>query len=103
MYFMKNGKYVFDQAKVSKAAAWCYKQFINALINGDKNIVISNVFVTKKAIDRYVRVAKDMNADVEVIRLTKCFGDVHAVPKNVYISMKKDFQDYLGEKVLNNY
>ena len=101
MYFMKNGKYVFDQAKAPAAANWCYRQFIQALLPGDKDVVVSNVFVTKKAIDRYVKTAKDMGADVEVIRFDKSFGDVHDVPKNVYVHMKRDFQDYPGEKMFD--
>lgn len=98
MYFMKDGKYVFDQAKAHEAANWCYRQFIQALLPGDKDVVVSNVFVTKKAIDRYVKTAKDMGADVEVIRFDKSFGDVHDVPKNVYAHMERDFQDYHNEK-----
>lgn len=101
MYFMKNGKYVFDQAKAHEAATWCYRSFIQALLAGDKDVVVSNVFVTKKAVDRYVKTAKDMGAEVEVIRFNRSFGDIHNVPKNVYAHMKRDFQDYPGEKMFD--
>lgn len=96
MYFMKDGKYVFDQTKADEASNWCYQQFIKAL-RGGKDVVISNVFVTKKAIDRYVKAAKNLGADVKVIKFDKNFGNVHDVPKDVYANMKRNFQDYPGE------
>ncbi len=96
MYFMKNGKYVFDETKAGEASNRCHQQFTKAL-RGGKDVVISNVFVTKKSIDRYVKAAEKMGADVKVIRFDKNFGSVHNVPKDVYANMKRNFQDYPGE------
>ena len=99
-YFIHDGKYEFDQKKAKDAANWCYSQFMKAL-RAKKNVVISNVFVTRKAVDRYVDIAKTFGADVEVRRFNGDFGNVHDVPANVYASMKRAFQDYPGEKVFD--
>ena len=99
-YFMHDGKYEFDQKKAKDAANWCYSQFMKAL-RAKRNVVVSNVFVTCKAVDRYADIAKTFGADVEVIRFNGDFGNVHDVPANVYASMKRAFQDYPGEKVFD--
>jgi len=99
MYFMKDGKYEFDKTKAKDAANWCYSKALDALRH-KRNVVISNVFVTKKAVDRYVDIAKSFGAEVEVWRCNADYGSVHDVPKEVYASMKRAFQDYPGEKVI---
>ena len=96
MYFMKNGKYEFDQRKAKDAADWCFNSVMKTLKDG-KSCIVSNVFVSKKSIDRYVDAAKKLGAEVAVFRMTKQFKNVHEVPEDVFNSMKRYFCKYPGE------
>ena len=100
MFFMKDGKYCFDEKKVKDAANWCYHNISKALFDG-KNAVVANVFVTRASVKRYKDLAAQCGAEFIVFRLNSSFGDVHSVPKSVYNSMKENFQDYPDEIILN--
>ena len=95
-FFMKNGKYEFSQDKAKDAANWCYNETAKALRSG-KSVCVANVFVTRKSVDRYKELAVKYGAEFTVLRSNASFGDVHDVPKAVYASMKRAFQDYSGE------
>lgn len=100
-FFMHDGRYEFDQTKAKDAANWCYNQTAKALRAG-KSVCVANVFVTKKSVDRYAELADKYDAVFKVFRSNASFGDVHSVPKNVYDSMKRAFQDYPGEIEFNH-
>ena len=95
-FFMKNGKYCFDKTKYREAADWCFNNIKKSLAKG-KSAVVSNVFVTKKSVERYAQLAKTFGAKFVVMRSNASFGDVHSVPKLVLVSMRKQFEDYPGE------
>lgn len=96
MYFMKDGKYCFDLRKAKDAANWCFKSAKTALEAG-KNVVVSNVFVTNAAVDRYRRLAKTLKVGFKVVRCTADYGNVHDVPQNVLDSMAASFEDVADE------
>ena len=95
-FFMKNGKYCFDKTKYREAADWCFNNIKKSLAKG-KSAVVSNVFVTKKSVERYAQLAETFGAKFVVMRSNASFGDVHSVPKLVLVSMRKQFEDYPGE------
>lgn len=100
MFFMKNGKYCFDDKKVKDAANWCYHNIEKALFDG-KNAVVANVFVTNSSVNRYRDLAAQCGAEFIVFRSNASFGDVHSVPRPVYNSMKAHFSDYPNEITLS--
>lgn len=95
-YLYVNGKYVWTPETAAQAAKQCFNDTMNALKTG-KSVVVSNVFVTRKAVDKYVNAAKRIGVQVAVFRATGNFQNIHDVPKNTYLSMKANFQDYPGE------
>ena len=99
-YFMKNGRYEFDLKKAKDAANWCFNSVAKELAAGN-DVVVSNVFVTVKAVNRYKELAKKYNATFKVLRMTGNFKNVHDVPKNVLANMKANFEDYPGEELVD--
>ena len=99
MYFMRDSMYKFDEKKAHAAANWCYYSVSKSLLSG-KSVVVSNVFVSRGAVNRYKELAEDIGAKFRVIRLEADFGNVHDVPVKVYQSMKSCFQDWPGEEVI---
>lgn len=99
-YLMHGDKYVWTPETAKDAAKRCFEDAMSALRSG-KDTIVSNVFVTRKSIDRYVRAAKQLGCEVQVWRMTNDFGNVHDVPTNVLASMKSGFQDYPGEKLVD--
>ena len=99
-YLMHGDKYVWTPEAAKDAAKRCFEDAMSALRSG-KDVIVSNVFVTRKSIDRYVRAAKQLGCEVQVWRMTNDFGNVHDVPTNVLASMKDGFQDYPGEKLVD--
>ena len=99
-YLMHGDKYVWTPEAAKDAAKRCFEDAMSAL-RSRKDTIVSNVFVTRKSIDRYVRAAKQLGCEVQVWRMTNDFGNVHDVPANVLASMKAGFQDYPGEKLVD--
>lgn len=102
IYFMHGNEYKFDERKAKDAANWCFYNTSKSLLSG-RNVVVSNVFVTCKAISRYKELADDVGANFRVVRLEADFGNVHDVPDKVYKSMKSCFQDWPGEEVVTQH
>jgi len=99
MYHYHNGVYEFDNNKQRNAVEWCITTAKNALRCG-MDVVVSNTFTRKRFIDSYVEFAKELHITTKVIRLETNYGNIHDVPKSVFESMKKGFEDYEGEKIV---
>lgn len=95
-YLYVNGEYKWTPITAKLAAKKCFEDTMNELKAG-RNAIVSNVFVTKGAIDKYVNTAKHIGASVMIIRMTNDFGNIHNVPQDTLTSMKKGFQNYPGE------
>ena len=99
-YLMHGDKYMWTPEAAKDAANRCFEDAMSALRSG-KDTIVSNVFVARKSIDRYVRAAKQLGCEVQVWRMTNDFGNVHDVPEKTLASMKTGFQDYPGEKLVD--
>lgn len=60
---MHGDKYVWTPEAAKKAANDCFESVMKTLEDG-KDCIVSNVFVTRKAVDKYVNAAKRYNAIV---------------------------------------
>lgn len=102
MFFMRDGEYQFDRNKLGAAHQWCQTMTKQALSSG-KNVVVSNTSTTLREVNDYIKIAKDCNVPVRVIRLNRQFKNVHNVPDEIVANMKKRMQDYPGETILTEY
>ena len=99
MYFMRNGKYEFDQFK-HKDAMECCAEMTRACLESGMDVVVSNVFPKRRSMYRYFAMAKIFGAEVKVIRMMNKFKDVHNVPANALKWMKENFEDYDREELV---
>ena len=93
---MHGDKYVWTPDDAKAAAKKCFESVMRTLRSG-KDCIVSNVFVTAKAVNKYANEAKRLGAKVMVMRMDHDYGNVHSVPTNTLASMKAGFQDYPGE------
>jgi len=97
-YLMHDGKYIWTPEDAKNAAKRCFSDTIAELRSG-RDAIVSNVFVTCKAVNKYVRAAEEAGAKVMVMRMTGDYGNVHDVPRSTLMSMRAGFEDYPGEKL----
>jgi len=87
-FFTRDGEYLFDQAKLKDAHAWCFRRFMAACRNGDNPIVVDNTNTSVWEIAPYYRVAEVLGYEATILRLvcspTVAFArNAHAVPLDV--------------------
>ena len=74
-FFMRDGVYHFDGARVREAHAWCQRSTRQALQKG-KRTVVSNTFTQLREMEPYL----GMSRKVRVIEATGQWRNVHDVP-----------------------
>lgn len=99
-YLQHGDKYVWTPEAAKSAMKQCFEDTMKALRSG-KDVIVSNVFVTKQAVDKYVHAAKQLGCEVQVWRMISDFGNIHNVPEKTLASMKANFQDYPGELLVD--
>lgn len=65
MYFIQNEVYKFDYSLLHEAHNWCFNETESNLIAGN-NVVVSNTFVLKAHLNRYLNLAKNLNIEYHV-------------------------------------
>lgn len=78
MFFMTDGRYVFDLEQLTEAHEWCLKQTRGALASGC-HVVVANVFATLEDIKPYT----SLGFDFEVIEAKGGGKSVHGVPEEL--------------------
>jgi len=88
MFFMKNGKYIYDNKKINDAHKWC-QSIVKFNLRQGKDITVSNTFTTLHEIDTYLKIAKFHNAKVQIIECYGNYKNVHNIPQSK-INLMKD-------------
>lgn len=96
-----NGIYKFDFANHQKAKDVCLQKSKKALDKG-MSVVVSNTFTKLSEMEPFITYAKEKGIPVRVIEMELNFGNVHAVPEEVVIEKKKQFEPYEGAIVVDN-
>jgi predicted kinase len=95
-FWMVDGEYKFDIARLGEAHAWCQSETRRLLIKGFSPVV-SNTFTTKKELQPYFDIAKEFGIVPTVMVCQNQFGNVHNVPAEVLERMKARFEFDIGE------
>lgn len=94
MYFMHaDGIYRFNPTKLGPAHDWCQLQCARALERGE-SCVVSNTFVKRWEMMPYLKMAKTLGADVEIVTMTGQYGSVHNIPAEVVTRMAKAWESH---------
>lgn len=99
-YFMQGDTYVFDSAKLSQAAAFCYKQFLLALAGAGANeiVIVDNTNTTAVEISPYVLAAAAFDAPycIQTLPVPEDLGrNVHGVPVANVLAQAEKFNQPL--------
>jgi predicted kinase len=87
MFFMKDGKYCYDKAKIAAAHTWCQQMTAEALALGN-NVVVSNTFTRIAEMEPYFQIADRFDANVIVVETNGRWPNVHGVPQEVIERMR---------------
>ena len=103
MFLYENGKYIWTPERQQRAIDLCFTITADLLAKGI-DVVVCNTFTKRSYITKYIALAKESNAEVEVIKVIGRpeWKNIHNVPANVYENMKKSFEDWPGEIVIDN-
>lgn len=99
MYFMVDGKYKFDPAKIRDAHKWCQDSVERAMLlnhtTGDNSIIIvSNTFTQEWEMVPYFLLAEQWGYQVTSLIVENRHGGVneHGVPEDKLQAMKDRFE-----------
>jgi len=91
MFFMVQGKYQFNPAKLKYAHEWCFESVRHALLSREQTVVVSNTFTQKWEAEKYIAMAQMDGKPVEIITCTGNYGSVHGIPEETMVRMKLRF------------
>lgn len=97
MYFMRNSMYTWSRDEIGKAHDWCFNSFKTA-VDLNMDVVVSNTFVTRKELKRYVDYCNENKVNYKVITMTNNYGSVHNVPLETLDRMADKWEPYIGEE-----
>ena len=99
MYFMEDGVYKFDPAKIKDAHNWCQNSVAQAMLinytsGHNSTIIVSNTFTQDWEMKPYYEMAKQWDYKVFSIIVENRHGgeNVHGVPEDKLEIMKNRFE-----------
>tara|TARA_A100000172_G_C3008150_1_gene98752 strand:+ start:95 stop:685 length:591 start_codon:yes stop_codon:yes gene_type:complete len=94
MFFMKDGRYNFDPAKLPQAHKWCLQQTKDFMtLWGYEKIAVSNTFTEEWEMAEYVNLAKKNGYKVHTLVVENRHGSesIHDVPEATMQAMEDRF------------
>ena len=93
MYFMQDGEYKFDAAKLKLAHQWCKDQCESFMKREKPKIAVSNTFTQDWEMESYIELAKQYGYRVHTIIVENRHGGVntHDVPDATLGNMRNRF------------
>ena len=94
MFFMQDGEYLFDPAKLGAAHQWCQEQVRQTMVNGIQRIAVSNTFTQEWEMEPYISMASMHGYRVVSLVVENRHGgqNVHNVPASVIEKMRNRFE-----------
>ena len=99
MYFMEDGEYKFDPAKIKDAHNWCQNSVEQAMLlnytaGHNDTIIVSNTFTQEWEMEPYYKLAESWGYRVYSIIVENRHGgvNVHGVPEDKLQAMKDRFE-----------
>ena len=99
MFFIQDGEYKFDGAKLKEAHEWCQNEvntmmILNHTTGANKRIVVSNTFTQEWEMQAYYDLAESYDYQVTSIIVENRHGgqNIHGVPAEAMDRMEKRFE-----------
>jgi len=95
MWFCNNAnhEYKWFAAGLRYAHAWCYNKVEESLKN-NFDVIVSNTSSTIRDRNIYIKLAKQYNADIEVITANGNYNNIHGIPNDKIEILKNKFQPF---------
>ena len=94
MYFVRDGEYKFDVAKLKEAHEWCRSSIGGLMINDEPRLVVSNTFTQEWEMEAYYKLAERYGYRVYSLIVENRHGGIneHGVPEEKLEQMKERFE-----------
>lgn len=86
------GEYQFDAQLLGDAHQWCFSQ-TKKWLKRDRVVVVSNTFVQRWEMQRYLDLCKSEGIPLEIHICTGEYQSVHGVPLATIDKMRRQWQD----------
>lgn len=86
-FFMVDGEYLFNGAKIKEAYAYCQSKAEQAL-SSLQNVVVANTFTQHWEMEFYKKLAEKYQATIKIITANGNYKNIHNVPEAVVNKMK---------------
>lgn len=96
MFWMEDGEYKFDAARLREAHEWCQTKTRDYL-NRNISVIVSNTFTTVKELRPYFDIARERGIVPNVFVAQNEFGNVHNVPEETLERMRARFAWNISE------
>ena len=90
-FFMVDGEYRYDPAKIREAHEWCQRMTREALARGE-NVVVANTFTRRFEIEPYCAIAAEFDITPEIITANGRWKNTHGVPDAVIRKMEQRWE-----------
>ncbi len=96
-FFMRDGEYKFDPSLLGAAHKFCFRRFLESILDDISLIIVDNTNTTTAEISPYVLAAESYNYEVTVVRVLArvedCVGrNVHGVPAHTIGAMSESMR-----------
>ncbi len=87
MFFIRDGRYVYDASRIRDAHAWCQRMTREALAQG-RRVVVSNTFTRLSELAPYL----NMSDGIRVVEARGNWNNVHDVPPQTISRMAERWE-----------
>ena len=87
----ETGEYRYDPEKLKDSHEWCQREVLNALENR-KSVVVSNTFVKLWEMEPYLKMAKKLGIESQVVEATGNWPNVHGIHKEIVDRMRRTWE-----------
>ena len=93
MFFMKDGEYRFDAAKLREAHQWCKNKTSSYMYTSWPRVVVSNTFTQEWEMEEYFKLAEKYGYKVYSLIVENRHGGIsnHGVPSETLTKMEERF------------
>lgn len=97
----KDGEYKHNRRFIKDAHLWCQLEMKRLLLAG-YDVVVANTFIKCWELEGYLKIVKclELDIDVEVLEANGNFQNIHGVPEEIVVRMKRQFEPLSSKSML---
>jgi predicted kinase len=99
MFRIKSGQYIYSHSRNKDIAKYTFNLAKQILSDGI-DVVVNSTFTKNSYIQPYIELAKELNAEIEIIHLDNNFGSTLQIDDEVIQRMKHDWEKCENETII---